>query len=1219
MTFFFLSLIVIALFSMLLFFESTEGEVQIKPSGLLTWLVSGNWPAKVGAALVIVGVGALLRYAFANIDLPSSAKLGGGVFIAAVLGFTAMTLKNVPKRRAIYLALAGAGFGVAYLTAYSAYGILNYINSVNALTLLALVASAAGVFAVSNNVMSVAILAMVGAYIAPRFAIGEPGVLAVYGYYFVASILSLIMIQMRGWRPLIHLSFLFTLAGALFFGWHARFFEAQHFHIMLPMLLALAAIHLLMPLLEHTYVRSNNFMRFDTVYFVSLPLVAAGLILKISPNIQSDAVLGLGGLAILWAMAAISLYALKLPGASRHAVVSMMLSAVALFCFMDDLPWLLLGVGLSLVALIAAPRLNWPNSIQNLASGAMLLFGMLDIIDSSLQITQSEILWNHFFVHRMVDSGLMMVGAWLGMRRSIGFAKILGVVGALTAGLSVFSELLRLQIDFLPQLVYGLTLGIIFLEVLLGRKRTSNTFFGALLLLVLICSGWWAAHDATMLTTSLYFFMTPIALLGLAWSGRDLALNSSRDFSSSMAIGLLPFAMLPWASYGAQFAGVSTDFFEATIAMMAIGLAAIAARLWLSESRRWNDRIQPLHVYLVMISLLLVTLFHIERGFWPFSFEFLALSYLVIYVKRRSSQGSEVGFGIGTMTVLAFALVMQAMLLRLAGPAGIMDASDINHMHLPAVASLMWAIFGAGLTWWGTFSKSRTMWSSGAVLLVVAAVKLMLFDFAGLGQLGNIFAFIGAGLVFLGVAWFAPIPPKSNGSPRSKKFSESIQSDAGISNKPQMPVAPEENVLDKAQTSPQSHMSTDGESQSKLDLAMQADIAKLTIKTSTKASAKTGASTYKPDTKGVNFFWLALLACAILFALFSSAQKKHTSHQKAMQEYRLQIDELNRQEQAQSGAEKFSPEANTPAPTLVGDLAQTQVTVGGRSSDELVSKSAKIDTPIKVVDACSNFIDQLPSEYVLYAGGAYGGLKLGRQIDQSGHEATQFDVFINAPGKKVVLALGAYEPSVWDIRWTPGTVIAAVFSSGYHRQAIAGLAQDVPVLYSSSENKTPCGYFYINRNEVDKADLAVRKIFGRSAQTYFMASEGRINFGNLVSSESQFIQNKTNSVDSYRDKTAPPAGLAGLEQLIREGKLRPANNDDVMAWRQMRSSSRTNSTNDADAMDLRRGQSYVVLKPMRFPSGLYGANSAVFFIDLGIPRPEGDPGHSRIFDMNRSN
>src|SRR5207342_3373937 len=140
--------------------------------------------------------------------------------------------RDKPGRRAIRIALAGASAGVAYLTAYSAYGFFGYLNELNALALLGLVAVATGSFAVSARSMSIAILAMLGAYLAPAFALDGAGPLAVYGYYLVVSLLCLVMVAMRGWRGLIHLSFLFTLAGGVFFAWSAKFVQPANYAVM---------------------------------------------------------------------------------------------------------------------------------------------------------------------------------------------------------------------------------------------------------------------------------------------------------------------------------------------------------------------------------------------------------------------------------------------------------------------------------------------------------------------------------------------------------------------------------------------------------------------------------------------------------------------------------------------------------------------------------------------------------------------------------------------------------------------------------------------------------------------------------------------------------------------------------------------------------------------------------------------------------------------------
>jgi uncharacterized membrane protein len=880
MTFFILTLIVTALFALVLIYETAgdDSQIRLRPTGLLTWLISGNWPAKVGAGLLIIGIGALLRYAFANVGLSPEAKLGGGVVFSALLGFASMVLRNQPKRRAIYLALGGAAFGVAYLTAYSAYDIFKYLNEVNALALLAIVAVATGVFAMSSNAMSIAILAMVGAYIAPKFAINVPTVSSVYGYYLAASILSLVMVTLRGWRPLIHLSFLFTLAGGLFFGLSAKFYEPAHYSAMQPLLLALTAVHLLMPLLERKHTISVGIARFDALYFVLLPLVAAGLTLKIAPNMHAQGALGLGALAALWGIAAGGLKLFKQNAAGRHAVVAVLLGIAGVLCYAQNVPWLIVGLGLSVAAIAAAPKMDWPRGFQELACGLAAVFGALHIINSIFLPVPADVFLNLVFAYRMIASGLMLLGGWLGIRQSNSFAKILWVTGIAWAGISVLSEILHLHINFMPQLIYGLILGAIFLCILLGNKAAAHPVVGGVFIFALVCCGWWAAHSASQSTVIIYLILTAVVLLGMAWSGRDNAREEASDFSPSMAIGLLPFALLAWASALANYSGIGTDFFEAFVAMAGIAVAGLSARFWLKDSPRWNGRIQPLHVYFTAFVLLGVTLFHIERGIWPVLFEILALVYLIAYITRRSREASEVSFVVGGVMALLVTLVLQAMLLRAFGPDRIMDASDINKMHLRAVVSLLWAVFGAGVAWWGTHSRSRSVWSAGAVLLVVAAVKLVLFDFGALGQLGNILAFIAAGAVFMGVAWFAPIPVKGEAGRSDQSPDESDghdqQDDSSVSaSRPQVQTGSAYQPATSAQAGMKNVVPT--------------------------AARKTSASNvrYRKEPQGLSWLWLVLLVFAVAVVLFFSALQKQARHKAALRQYQEQLLNANPVEQ----------------------------------------------------------------------------------------------------------------------------------------------------------------------------------------------------------------------------------------------------------------------------------------------------------------------------------
>lgn len=269
---------------------------------------------------------------------------------------------------------------------------------------------------------------------------------------------------------------------------------------------------------------------------------------------------------------------------------------------------------------------------------------------------------------------------------------------------------------------------------------------------------------------------------------------------------------------------------------------------------------------------------------------------------------------------------------------------------------------------------------------------------------------------------------------------------------------------------------------------------------------------------------------------------------------------------------------------------------------------------------------KLPSDFSVFAAGAYSGRKIAFQIDQSGHEGTQIDVAVNSPNKPVVLMLGAYEPTIWNIGWSKGTQILAVLVSGYHRQAVAGLEKSVPQLNSSYDNRGPCGYFYVTNDNLSALNPMARRVFGRPIEMVFPAAKGQVVIGERLQPETKLFTSTETTPASFYDKDAPIAGPAGLEDAVRKGLLRKATAADADAW--------------ADAVMQNFPQrdvppvagkgvpkpprppihnAYVVLKSFTYPAGLYGGNSAIFIIPKGIPRPDGNPGHSAVYDFNTLN
>jgi len=269
---------------------------------------------------------------------------------------------------------------------------------------------------------------------------------------------------------------------------------------------------------------------------------------------------------------------------------------------------------------------------------------------------------------------------------------------------------------------------------------------------------------------------------------------------------------------------------------------------------------------------------------------------------------------------------------------------------------------------------------------------------------------------------------------------------------------------------------------------------------------------------------------------------------------------------------------------------------------------------------------KLPEDFAVFVVGASSGRKIAFQIDQSGHEGTQIDVTVNSPNKPVVLLLGAYEPTIWNIGWTANTRILAVLGGGYHRQAYAGLEKHTPLLNSSHDNRGPCGYIRSAKDNLAQLNPLSRRVFGRPVDMVFPAADGRVVVGTALPAGAKLIRSPEVTPESFFDKSAPIAGPAGLEDAVKKGLLREATAADAEAW----SEAVLQNSPKRDLPPV-AGQgvpkppkpflynAYVVLKPFTYPAGLYGGNSATFIIAKGVPKPQGDPGHSEVYDFNTLN
>jgi Predicted membrane protein (DUF2339) len=758
---------VLALFALVLVWERpSDPQQRLRPASLLRWMMAGNWTAKLGALLLSIGSGALLRYLMLHVTCPPVFKIMAGVAIAAALGIAAALLAARPQRRAISLALSGASLAVCYLTAYSTFGFFHFVADLQGLGLLFIVASVATAVAITRRAVSLAVLAMVGAYIAPAFALHTSDPASVYGYYVAASLVTSLMVWLRGWRPLIHLSFLFTLGGALFFGWTQRFYTPDYYQQMQPLLLMLVAIHLAMPLLERGTASNLETAavwarRFDQAYFLILPLTAAALTLVLAPRIRHEGVLGLVGLGVLWALAAGWQQLRSGVGSVRYLGVAIVYLGAAGLLAVPDLPTLLIAAVLTSLAVAASPQLRLSRAAEYLAIGTALVTSACYVLQALFAPVTGSALFNLPFAEHLLLGVCLFAAGWSLQRRQQVMGPIFNIYGATWILIALARELVRLHYRHVAELLYLATLLAIGICIIVSWLRASlpSRLILASTGVILLATGIGSAARFPIES------VLPLMLAGqILFSLLAHACDREETWDAAagaVARSALPLLLVPWAFPLAQHWSAPIDEVVLTLMVSSALSASLQAQWLVRRSQVWPNWLSPVGFVLFGTALFYETLFHIEREAWAVAFELIALVYLAETARYLWISRNKDAARFGYAATAAVATVSAAMLLRMIGPPGTLTILALNRMLEPAVVSLLWAAIGGLLTWLSTRNRSRMLWSVGAVLMLAAALKLILFDFGSLGQIANILAMMAAGGVFLLVAWLAPFPPKS--------------------------------------------------------------------------------------------------------------------------------------------------------------------------------------------------------------------------------------------------------------------------------------------------------------------------------------------------------------------------------------------------------------------------------------------------------------------------
>ena len=285
-----------------------------------------------------------------------------------------------------------------------------------------------------------------------------------------------------------------------------------------------------------------------------------------------------------------------------------------------------------------------------------------------------------------------------------------------------------------------------------------------------------------------------------------------------------------------------------------------------------------------------------------------------------------------------------------------------------------------------------------------------------------------------------------------------------------------------------------------------------------------------------------------------------------------------------------------------------EIKLGGSYESSMLASSALV--AIDQWKACG--FPGLPADLEVHVIGVYKGTKeLDVQLGQHGHAVTEIEVIVDRTSRPLGLVLTAYDPVAWNVGLTPGANVAAVLVSGYEPQALLGLPRSVPHRVLSQGTSVGCKVFSgtgpEREREIEPTVVAlmgqpITEFHGSSPVPYFQIGGDPASRPANVRFASDFSLEEYGAV-----RTGLPPGDKGIDQLVRDGKLRRATAADVEAW------NGDEKRREWLKSEFAHGSLLVVLEKISLPPGLFGAQRRTFIIPAGVPKPEGPKGHCNFY------
>lgn len=762
----------------------------------LSWFIGGNVVAKVAILILFFGLSFLLKYSIDRGLLSPEVRVFGSAILGFILIGLGFKLKNTKDIFA--LILQGGGIGVLYITTFAAAKIFDMMPVALAFLLLIALCVVSVIFALSQNALSLAIVAFLGAYLAPiLLSDGGGNHIVLFSFYTLVSLGIVVVGKWRSWRVLNLLGFAFTFI-VLFYWMMKKYQDAFYFETQAFVVANLIIYGILSVVFFIRSEKRRDYTVFiDVLMLFGTPLLSFLLQYNITkhwefgPAFSSFAF----GLAYLVTTFIVLKYyqdkrlQILYYGLGIALSFATIMIPLAFGVNLTSLVWIAEGSAIIYVAL--------KNSNTKLSYAGIAIF-----IIGILYVYKNETIYYLSNYEIMIQIGFMSIASLFNAclfyhykslndtlkKISYVFVGFAGFCWVMWVFVTIDRYLSNEIISFLTLFV-----AVVWIWYFIGKKQdflalkySVIALWPTLILGVLIeyinytdISIWQLGWIFAL--TSAYFYLYTEKDSSELFNNLKLALHITLlwivfGFIYNKCLYLLD-TNLPWGYFIVKHSVLIAIF------SLLIGLVYILRKKTIFPVDNFKDRywlfgLAPIVLYIVVRLLVSVTysgdvfglkfisiLNPLEEStlfaFMMINFYFI-ITYSIVQSNSMKNKENVKLFIHIVLSVLLFTIA-NGMLVRFL--SHLLDIPwDTYHIWgssiIQASFSVFWTLIALALIVFANKKAIRTVWFVGAVLLGIVVIKLGLMDSVRLEGLIRAFAFIGVALLMLLIGYLAPIPPK---------------------------------------------------------------------------------------------------------------------------------------------------------------------------------------------------------------------------------------------------------------------------------------------------------------------------------------------------------------------------------------------------------------------------------------------------------------------------